>query len=99
MSNRKMTSLAVAAALAGAISMVGLTASTAALAAGDKVKCYGISKAGENDWANAAGTHSCAGHSADRYFGGDFRVAETAEFCLSEGGQLMAFDGHNPQKS
>ena len=26
-------------------------------------KCYGISKAGQNDCANVAGTHSCAGQS------------------------------------
>jgi uncharacterized membrane protein len=28
-----------------------------------KEKCYGIAKAGQNDCANAAGTHSCAGQS------------------------------------
>lgn len=27
----------------------------------DKEKCYGIAKAGQNDCANLAGTHSCAG--------------------------------------
>jgi uncharacterized membrane protein len=26
-----------------------------------KEKCYGIAKAGQNDCANLAGTHSCAG--------------------------------------
>ena len=26
-------------------------------------KCYGISKAGQNDCANASGSHSCAGQS------------------------------------
>jgi uncharacterized membrane protein len=29
----------------------------------NKEKCYGISKAGQNDCANTAGTHSCAGQS------------------------------------
>jgi uncharacterized membrane protein len=28
-----------------------------------KEKCYGIAKAGQNDCANASGTHSCAGQS------------------------------------
>lgn len=28
-----------------------------------KEKCYGIAKAGQNDCANLAGTHSCAGQS------------------------------------
>ena len=29
----------------------------------EKEKCYGISVAGQNDCANLAGTHSCAGQS------------------------------------
>jgi uncharacterized membrane protein len=29
----------------------------------DKDKCYGVSKAGQNDCANQANTHSCAGQS------------------------------------
>lgn len=38
--------------------------STPALAqSGGKEKCYGIAKAGQNDCANLAGTHSCAGQS------------------------------------
>jgi uncharacterized membrane protein len=28
-----------------------------------KEKCYGVAKAGQNDCANATGTHSCAGQS------------------------------------
>ena len=28
-----------------------------------KEKCYGVAKAGQNDCANLAGTHSCAGQS------------------------------------
>jgi len=31
--------------------------------AATKEKCYGIAKAGQNDCANVAGTHSCAGQS------------------------------------
>lgn len=31
--------------------------------AATKEKCYGIAKAGQNDCANLAGTHSCAGQS------------------------------------
>ena len=41
---------------------VSVALSTApALAAGDKEKCYGIAKAGQNDCATADGSHSCAG--------------------------------------
>jgi uncharacterized membrane protein len=58
-------SLAVSSALASAIALglVGTAgaASHAAKPAGDKEKCYGIAKAGQNDCANLAGTHSCAG--------------------------------------
>ena len=41
---------------------VSIALSTApALAAGDKEKCYGIVKAGQNDCATADGSHACAG--------------------------------------
>ena len=33
------------------------------MAAQEKEKCYGIAKAGQNDCANLADTHSCAGQS------------------------------------
>jgi uncharacterized membrane protein len=36
---------------------------TAPAMAQEKEKCYGIAKAGQNDCANLAGTHSCAGQS------------------------------------
>ena len=53
---------AVSTAFASALVM-GLVsaAGTAAAQAKEKDKCYGIAKAGQNDCANLAGTHSCAG--------------------------------------
>jgi uncharacterized membrane protein len=48
----------IAAAAASLLSTVLL--STPAVAQ-EKEKCYGIAKAGQNDCANLAGTHSCAG--------------------------------------
>jgi uncharacterized membrane protein len=51
--------LVISSALASALAM-GLVAPAAAQA---KDKCYGIAKAGQNDCANLAGTHSCAGQS------------------------------------
>ena len=48
----------IAAALA---TVCAATAGTASAAAPDKEKCYGISKAGQNDCAAANGSHSCAG--------------------------------------
>lgn len=50
----------IAAAAASLLSSVLMSAPAAAQ---EKEKCYGIAKAGQNDCANLAGTHSCAGQS------------------------------------
>lgn len=55
--------LVISSALASALAL-GLAATTSAHAmdkAGDKEKCFGIAKAGQNDCANLAGSHACAG--------------------------------------
>ncbi len=57
MNHRLVISSAVASVLA-----LGLAGQVAAQEKG-KDKCYGIAKAGQNDCANLAGTHSCAGQS------------------------------------
>ena len=62
---KSRTTLSVAAALAGAVSLAALAASAqpaTSMPAGME-KCYGISRAGEHQCANTAGTHSCAGQS------------------------------------
>lgn len=46
---------------AGLAAVLSVGSISTAQAAG-KEKCYGIAKAGQNDCANLAGTHSCAGH-------------------------------------
>src|SRR5688572_6612884 len=51
--------LIVSSALASVLAL-GL-AGQAAAQAKDKEKCYGVAKAGQNDCANLAGTHTCAG--------------------------------------
>ena len=51
--------LIVSSALASAL-VLGLVGQVAAQG---KDKCYGIAKAGQNDCANMAGSHSCAGQS------------------------------------
>ena len=53
--------LVVSSALASLMAL-GLAGPVAAQEKG-KDKCYGIAKAGQNDCANLAGTHSCAGQS------------------------------------
>ena len=44
-----------------ATAVASLAAMPVVHAAGDKEKCYGIAKAGQNDCATADGAHSCAG--------------------------------------
>lgn len=53
--------LVLQAALAGAIA-VG-ACGLAQAADPSQEKCFGVAKAGQNDCANLAGTHSCAGQS------------------------------------
>ena len=48
---------------AAAASLMSLSMVTAPAVAQEKEKCFGIAKAGQNDCANLAGTHSCAGQS------------------------------------
>lgn len=48
---------------AAAASLMSLTFVSLPAAAQAKEKCFGIAKAGQNDCANIAGTHSCAGQS------------------------------------
>ena len=58
MNQRLIASSALASVLA-----LGLVSGTQAADDKAKEKCYGIAKAGQNDCANLAGTHSCAGQS------------------------------------
>lgn len=58
-----------------------------------KEKCYGISKAGQNDCANSAGTHSCAGQSKADHSPDDWKYVTTGT-CTKMGGRMSA-----PKKS
>ncbi len=42
------------------LSTSAMAASHAAAPKAEKEKCFGVAKAGQNDCANLAGTHSCA---------------------------------------
>ncbi len=81
---------AVAATMAGGIGF----ANTAQAA--EKEKCYGVVKAGQNDCANAAKTHSCAGQSTVDADGGEW-VSVPAGLCekLVGGHTSPVEDGHN----
>ena len=63
--------LIVSSALASVLAL-GLIGPVAAQDKG-KEKCYGNAKAGQNDCANLAGTHSCAGQSKADNDPGEFR--------------------------
>lgn len=94
MFDKKLNATTAAFALAGAVAVGGLSLAPS-LALADDVKCYGIAKAGENDCANSAGTHSCAGQSSVDYSGDDWKAVDSEEACKEAKGQLEPFEGMN----
>lgn len=76
-------STAISAALAATLA-IGATLSTPAAAAG-KEKCYGVAKAGQNDCANLAGTHSCAAQSTVDNDPGEWKIVPKGT-CKELGG-------------
>jgi len=77
----------VTAAVASALAMT--LAGGAARAADDsgKEKCYGISKAGQNDCANKSGTHSCAGQTKSDFSAEDWKYVAKGT-CEKMGGAM-----------
>ena len=55
-------------------------------AAGDKEKCYGIAKAGQNDCASADGSHSCAGQAKADKAATEWKYVAKGT-CEKEGGK------------
>ena len=88
--------LSVAGALAGAVTMAQAMGPAQAA---EGVKCYGIAAAGQNDCANEAAGHSCAGMSNVDYSGMDFKTVEDEAACTEQAGELEPFEGQNPQKT
>lgn len=64
-----------------ALGLVG----TASAQAGAKEECYGVAKAGQNDCANLAGTHSCAGQSKVDADAGEWKYVAKGT-CKTMGG-------------
>ena len=56
----------------------------------------GVSKAGENGCANAAGTHSCAGQSTVDFDGGEWKLVNEGS-CTQMGGSLEPTEGVNEE--
>ncbi len=80
------TQALVSSALAAALSL-GVVAQ--AQAASAKEKCYGIAKAGQNDCANASGSHSCAGQSKVDKGADEWKYVAKGS-CEKEGGKTTA---------
>ena len=81
---------------AAAATLLTLTLAAAPAVAQEKEKCFGIAKAGQNDCANAAGTHSCSGQSKVDYDGGEWKAVADEAACTAAGGQPKPFAGKNP---
>jgi len=75
-------------AIAGLMSLSLLSAGSAlAQDKKDMEKCWGISKAGQNDCGSNKTAHSCAGQSKMDYDSNDFKAVKTGT-CLKMGGSL-----------
>lgn len=83
MSNRRTVSSALASAIA--LGLVGLSG-CAAPPRRHKEACYGVAKRGQNDCANLAGTHTCAGQSRQDMDPGEWRYVAKGS-CKDMGGQ------------
>ncbi len=81
---KKVSAIALASAVAGAVALAG--AATAQTKGASGFKCYGVSKTGLNDCANAAKTHDCAGQSKADYDLGDWKAVTDAAACTQLGG-------------
>lgn len=76
------------AAAATSLMSLALLSSPALAQNAAKEKCYGIAKAGQNDCANLAGTHSCAGQAKMDNDKGEWKYV-AAGTCKTMGGLLM----------
>jgi len=87
MNKRLIATSTLASALALAIG-----SAQAADAKPPQEKCFGIAKAGQNDCASAAGTHSCAGQAKADNDANDWRYVAKGT-CTKMGGSTTAGDG------
>ena len=94
-----MTMTKAATVVLGALTALAL-ASPPASAQGATEKCYGVSKAGQNDCAAGPGT-SCAGTSKVDWQGNAWKLVDKGS-CVTMGGSLTARAGNKapvPKKS
>ncbi len=91
----KLSAIAIASAVAGALALAGTA--TAQTKGAQGFKCWGVAKAGQNDCANAAKTHDCAGQSKVNYDLADWKAVKDAAECTKLGGSDKAGKGVNPK--
>lgn len=72
--------------IAAALASLAAAPITAAHAE-EKVQCYGVAKAGQNDCASKTGVHSCAGEAKVDNDQGDFKTVPKGT-CKKMGGKL-----------
>jgi uncharacterized membrane protein len=78
----------LAASTAASLMALALLTSPVLTHAAAKEKCFGISKAGQNNCANLAGTHSCAGQSKIDNDKGEWKFVPTGT-CATLGGLTL----------
>lgn len=81
MSNKAMVAMALAGLLGTSVVVAAEPAKTE--------KCFGISKAGQNDCATKSGTHSCAGQSKKDNDPSEWKKVPAGS-CEKMGGKLEA---------
>ena len=81
--------LLIRSAIAGVLA-AGVTIGSSAMAQDMKgmEKCWGVSKAGQNDCGSNKTSHSCAGQSKKDYDANDFKAVKTGT-CEKMGGSLV----------
>ncbi|MET3130824.1 putative membrane protein [Oxalobacteraceae bacterium GrIS 1.11] len=89
MNTRQALIAAALATVCAASAVAAPTAAAAASAAGEKEKCFGVAKAGQNDCAAASGAHSCAGQSKVDMGAGEWKYLAKGT-CEKAGGKLSA---------
>ena len=96
----KTSKLTLATSLAGALALYSTAATQPAQAQQEakrlpnfdsNVRCYGISKAGENDCAHIDGSHSCAGQSTLDFDSGEWKIVSFGRCLDLKGSPNQAF--------
>jgi uncharacterized membrane protein len=81
-----MNKSVLTAALAGVL-FASVAAPAMANEHGEKIKCYGIAKVGQNDCKTASGSHSCAGKAMQDNLPEEWKLVDKAA-CTTMGGKM-----------